>query len=268
VLPLVLGRFQSALATATAMHQLPTSISALALCVRPLLLAGWHTKEESTQQVCVALWLCCMQGSCPTACLAGCSQLSTYLVVSGLCCNCDMTIMFLRFASSPAGFFTCMHLHHLPPNPHSACCLNLTLLLQPCQVIAEAMMAVLPGIDANDEAKTAAVFQFYTAVLSSIPALHGAAEEEDAAPVYGSAEGGSSSMDGVEYGGGGAASAGNGNGRNAPVYRLPLYLDDWVDQVGDGCTAGYSLSGQATMHMASGFPPLCMCQCSCCLPVV
>jgi hypothetical protein len=48
---LVLGRFQSALATATAMHQLPTSISALALCVRPLLLAGWHTKEESTQQV-------------------------------------------------------------------------------------------------------------------------------------------------------------------------------------------------------------------------
>jgi proteasome activator subunit 4 len=51
VLPLVLGRFQSALATATAMHQLPTSISALALCVRPLLLAGWHTKEESTQQV-------------------------------------------------------------------------------------------------------------------------------------------------------------------------------------------------------------------------
>jgi hypothetical protein len=55
VLPLVLGRFQSALATATAMHQLPTSISALALCVRPLLLAGWHTKEESTQQV-RAVW--------------------------------------------------------------------------------------------------------------------------------------------------------------------------------------------------------------------
>lgn len=51
VLPLVLSRFQSALATATAMHQLPTSITSLALCVRPLLLAGWHTKEESTQQV-------------------------------------------------------------------------------------------------------------------------------------------------------------------------------------------------------------------------
>lgn len=31
------------------------------------------------------------------------------------------------------------------------------------QLIAEAMMAVLPGIDANDETKTAAVFQFYTA---------------------------------------------------------------------------------------------------------
>ncbi|WIA33391.1 hypothetical protein OEZ86_006527 [Tetradesmus obliquus] len=148
VLPLVLGRFQSALATATAMHQLPTSISTLALCVRPLLLAGWHTKEESTQQV-----------------------------------------------------------------------------------IAEAMMAVLPGIDANDEAKTAAVFQFYTAVLSSIPALHGAAEEEDdAAPVYGSVEGGGSSMDGVEYAAA-AGSNGSSGSRNAPVYRLPLYLDDWVDQV-------------------------------------
>lgn len=93
------------------------------------------------------------------------------------------------------------------------------------------MMAVLPGIDANDEAKTAAVFQFYTAVLSSIPALHGAAEEEDdAAPVYGSAEGGGSSMDGVEYAAA-AGSNGSSGSRNAPVYRLPLYLDDWVDQV-------------------------------------
>lgn len=51
VLPLVLGRFQSALATATAMHQLPTAITSLAQCVRPLLLAGWHTDEESTPQV-------------------------------------------------------------------------------------------------------------------------------------------------------------------------------------------------------------------------
>jgi hypothetical protein len=90
------------------------------------------------------------------------------------------------------------------------------------------MMAVLPGIDANDEAKTAAVFQFYTAVLSSIPALHGAAEEDDdAAPVYGSAEGGCS-MEGVESGG---AAGGDGNGKGAAAYRLPLYLDDWVDQV-------------------------------------
>jgi hypothetical protein len=98
------------------------------------------------------------------------------------------------------------------------------------------MMAVLPGIDANDEAKTAAVFQFYTAVLSSIPALHGAAEEDDdAAPVYGSAEGGGCSMEGVEFGG---AAGGNGNGsssgKGAAVYRLPLYLDDWVDQVCSG----------------------------------
>lgn len=52
-------------------------------------------------------------------------------------------------------------------------------LLAHVQVVAEAMMAVLPGIDANDEGKTAAVFQFYTAVLSSIPTLHGLTEEEE-----------------------------------------------------------------------------------------
>jgi hypothetical protein len=31
--------------------QLPTSITSLALCVRPMLLAGWHTQEETTGQV-------------------------------------------------------------------------------------------------------------------------------------------------------------------------------------------------------------------------
>ncbi len=54
VLPLVLGRF-------------PTAITSLALCVRPLLLAGWHTEEESTQQVgacsifcsCFRTWMQC-----------------------------------------------------------------------------------------------------------------------------------------------------------------------------------------------------------------
>jgi hypothetical protein len=51
--------------------------------------------------------------------------------------------------------------------------------LFPPQVVAEAMMAVLPGIDANDEAKTAAVFQFYTAVLASLPALRGQDPDDD-----------------------------------------------------------------------------------------
>jgi hypothetical protein len=85
------------------------------------------------------------------------------------------------------------------------------------QVIAEAMMAVLPGIDANDESKTAAVFQFYTAVLASIPQLRGAADEDDADPAGGSAD--------VLMGGGG------GQPGAAGVYRLPLYLEDWVEQV-------------------------------------
>jgi hypothetical protein len=46
------------------------------------------------------------------------------------------------------------------------------------QLVAEAMMAVLPAIDANDEAKTAAALQFYTAVLAALPALRGADTDE------------------------------------------------------------------------------------------
>jgi hypothetical protein len=39
------------------------------------------------------------------------------------------------------------------------------------------MMAVLPGIDANDESKTAAVFQFYTAgVLRGVRHLVGSSD--------------------------------------------------------------------------------------------
>jgi hypothetical protein len=37
--------------TATAMHQLPTSISTLAMCTRPMLLARWTPPEEDLPQV-------------------------------------------------------------------------------------------------------------------------------------------------------------------------------------------------------------------------
>jgi hypothetical protein len=37
--------------------------------------------------------------------------------------------------------------------------------------LAGAMMALLPGIDANDEHKALAVFRFYTVVLSSLPII-------------------------------------------------------------------------------------------------
>lgn len=45
------------------------------------------------------------------------------------------------------------------------------------QLLAEALMAVLPGIDANDEQKTMAVMQLYTTVLSCLPVLHQAGDE-------------------------------------------------------------------------------------------
>jgi hypothetical protein len=79
------------------------------------------------------------------------------------------------------------------------------LLPAPAQMVAEAMMALLPGIDANDEDKTSAVFKFYTSVLSSLPYM------------------------GEQHG-------------EQPAFEVPLYLEDWVDEVrpaaagsGGGC---------------------------------
>ena len=80
------------------------------------------------------------------------------------------------------------------------------------RLVAEAMVAVLPAIDANDEAKTAAALQLYTAVLASVPALRGAdTDDADLHPLDRTASG-------------------------APLApRLPLYLEDWLDQVLERC---------------------------------
>ncbi|BDA49513.1 probable proteasome activator complex subunit 4 [Coccomyxa sp. Obi] len=96
VLPLVYERFQLAIESVTATHQLEAAVMTLSKCVRPLLLTGSLTPLHKD---------------------IGIEQLS-----SG-------------------------------------------------EVLADAMMALLPGLDANDERKTCAVFRFYTTVLSSIPAL-------------------------------------------------------------------------------------------------
>ena len=39
------------------------------------------------------------------------------------------------------------------------------------EVLAQSMMALLPGIDANDEHKAQAVFRFYVVALSSLPVI-------------------------------------------------------------------------------------------------
>jgi hypothetical protein len=68
-------------------------------------------------------------------------------------------------------------------------------------------MALLPGIDANDEDKTAAVFKFYTAVLACVPAM------------------------------------GEGESGEGAAFELPLYLDDWVDEVRRRGSAGAARRG-------------------------
>ena len=80
------------------------------------------------------------------------------------------------------------------------------------QVLAEAMSALLPGIDANDEPKTNAVLLLYTLVLSSLHELGAGAAGEEAVA-----------------GGGGAPDGGGGGGRARVV--LPLYLEEWGEEL-------------------------------------
>jgi len=56
--------------------------------------------------------------------------------------------------------------------------LSLLCIVPFMQLLAEALMALLPGIDANDEHKTMAVMHLYTSVLSSLPLLAQAGGEE------------------------------------------------------------------------------------------
>eukprot|EP00798_Chlamydomonas_sp_ICE-L_P021953 gene21953-29001_t len=65
------------------------------------------------------------------------------------------------------------------------------------QLLAEAMMALLPGIDANDETKTSSVLHFYTMVLSSVSSL----------------------------------GADEGEGGSREGLRLPLYVDEWAEEL-------------------------------------
>ncbi|KAL3134782.1 hypothetical protein ABBQ32_007768 [Trebouxia sp. C0010 RCD-2024] len=111
VLPLVQTRFQVALESVSATHQLNSAVHTLALCVRPLLLTGYADSPESAES-----------GPIDAA------------------------------EHKEAG----------------------------AQAVAAAMMATLPGIDANDPRKTLACFRLYCVVLSSV-GIHG---EPGSLPLY------------------------------------------------------------------------------------
>lgn len=63
-------------------------------------------------------------------------------------------------------------------------------------VVANAMMATLPGIDANDPAKTLACFRLYCGILSSVGGFAGLGQES----------------------------------HDFPSCPLPLYTEEWVDE--------------------------------------
>lgn len=65
VLPIIMQRFQAALVTATAMHQLSASITTLAQCVRPMLLCQWgHQDEDAAQMIAEAMMALTAGKSC------------------------------------------------------------------------------------------------------------------------------------------------------------------------------------------------------------
>lgn len=103
------------------------------------------------------------------------------------------------------------------------------------QMLAEAMMALLPGIDANDEAKTDAVLHLYASVLASVPRLGEPGED---------AEEGRYAVEDAEERRWGPPTPAQGSGRGsahgqpegaqpegaiAPL-TLPLYADEWSDE--------------------------------------
>ncbi|KAG2489806.1 hypothetical protein HYH03_011755 [Edaphochlamys debaryana] len=105
------------------------------------------------------------------------------------------------------------------------------------QMVSEALMAALPGLDANDEPKTNAVLQLYVAVLSALPRLRGAGEdeaedeaaareeEEEHAFLRAAAKAAPATL---------APQAGAGGGKGLV---LSIYVAEWADEVLERCLA-------------------------------
>ncbi|KAG2431096.1 hypothetical protein HXX76_009627 [Chlamydomonas incerta] len=217
VLPLALERFRAAVATETATHQLVAATATLALCARPLLLAGYAQPPAAPH---------------PTGGEGG---------------------------GEGGG-----ELAAGEDERETA-----------AQLLSEALMAVIPGLDANDEPKTGAVLQLYVAVMSALPRLRGAGEddEDDAAaaaeeeaehgfgrstrplPPYtppptaaAAASAAISAMDidasasasGSKPGSAGSGSkpgsgSGSGSGAQPRDLRLSLYVEEWAEEVAERC---------------------------------
>ncbi|GFR44372.1 hypothetical protein Agub_g5522, partial [Astrephomene gubernaculifera] len=134
VLPLVLSRFRTALASATAPHQLAAATSTLALCVRPLLLA-WNR--------------CCgAEGGGGGGEGAGGGGMYGGGGGSGIGMEAGGEGHFGGGGGGGLG------------EEEGAAALRAS---SAAHLLSEALMAVLPGLDANDEGKTCAVLQLYVA---------------------------------------------------------------------------------------------------------
>ena len=132
VLPVIQSRFNKAFEAITATHLLVTGIHTLALCVRPLLIAGIGSP----------------------------------------------TLLQPHVADS---------VEDIPKNERLDAARTL---------VADAMMATLPGIDANDPPKTLACFRLYCGIFSSVGSISGLGQEA----------------------------------QDLAVCPLPLYTEEWVDE--------------------------------------
>ena len=167
VLPLVVKRFQEALVSLSAAHQLVSALHTLSHCLRPLLLVGGPTLPVGTGDAPVCP--CCILRLLHLAPVMSLPSRPELIALQAACsaygCHskgCSACASLLSLALTPLG-----------PAVRDVRSRDTSTSLQVAvpEIIAQAMHAVLPGIDANDASKTLTVFNFLCILLSNLPQL-------------------------------------------------------------------------------------------------
>ncbi|KAH7621507.1 hypothetical protein Ndes2526B_g03845 [Nannochloris sp. 'desiccata'] len=158
VLPFIHRHFVTALETVTAARQYGNAIQTLSLCIRPLLLAGLPS-SNNPESIGTA-----STGNAPSTTSGGWGAGSAF---------CTTT----KGSTTPATTTTDIEMTETIEEMRA----------NAARSVASALMATLPGIDANDPPKSLAVFRLYCCVLScsgELPETPGDANTPGTLPLY------------------------------------------------------------------------------------